>query len=62
LPRPRDWLRIVNQPQTEGQLEAIRRCVQRGSPLGSQQWGVETAKRLRLESTLRPLGGPRKVE
>jgi putative transposase len=62
LPRPRDWLRIVNEPQTEGELKAIRHCVQCGSPLGSQQWVIETAKRLRLESTLRPLGRPRKVE
>jgi putative transposase len=34
LPRPIDWLEIVNQPQTEAELEAVRRCVTRGCPLG----------------------------
>lgn len=60
LPRPRDWLQIVDQPQTEAELAAIRRCVRRGSPLGAQQWVMEAAKRLRLESTLRSPGRPRK--
>ena len=32
LPHPRDWARYVNAPQTEAELEAIRRCVRRGSP------------------------------
>ena len=32
LPRPVDWLEIVNQPQSEAELDALRRCVHRGSP------------------------------
>ena len=60
LPRPANWLEIVNQPQGEAELEAVRRCVHRGCPLGSAEWTVRTAKQLGLESTLRPRGRPRK--
>jgi putative transposase len=60
LPRPADWLEIVNQPQTEPELEAARRCVNRGCPFGTQAWVAQTAKQLNLESTLRPRGRPRK--
>jgi putative transposase len=59
LPRPTDWLEIVNQPQTEAELEALRRCVTRGCPLGGPDWVARTAKQLALESTLRPRGRPR---
>jgi putative transposase len=31
--RPRDRCKWVNEPQTESEVEAIRRCVQRGRPL-----------------------------
>ena len=60
LPRPADWLEIVNQPQTEAELDAVRRSLLRGSPLGSAVWTAETAKQLKIESTLRPRGRPRK--
>ena len=29
LPRPRQWRRMVNQPQTEAELKALRRSVHR---------------------------------
>lgn len=60
LRRPRDWTRQVNRPQAESELQAIRRSVQRGTPFGSAQWQVRTAKKLDLEWTLRPRGRPRK--
>ena len=60
LPRPANWLEIVNQPQSEAELEAVRRCVHRGCPLGSAEWIVRTAKQLGLQSTLRPRGRPGK--
>ena len=58
--RPDDWLEYVNQPQSEAEVQAIRNCIRRGSPLGSEQWVQDAAKRLGLESTLRPVGRPRK--
>jgi putative transposase len=61
LPEPRNWTKQVNTPQTEAELAAIRRGVQRGSPLGSEAWVQATAQALGLTSTLRPRGRP-KVE
>jgi putative transposase len=59
LTRPRSWLRYINQPHSEAELEAIRRSVQRGQPYGGDAWVRATAARLGLESTLRPRGRPK---
>ncbi len=60
LPRPANWIDLVNEPQTEAELEALRHCVQRGTPFGQEDWVVATASRLGLEASLRPRGRPRK--
>ena len=60
VPRPSDWLEWVNQPQTAAELAALRRSVVRGRPYGRDSWVEGTARRLRLDSTLRPRGRPRK--
>jgi putative transposase len=60
LDRPSDWMRLVNQPQNADELEAIRRCIIRGSPFGGAHWVKLVTKRLGLESTLRPRGRPRR--
>ena len=57
--RPRHWLEWVNQPLTEGELQALRRSVIRGAPYGDEDWMKMAAKRLGLESALRPRGRPR---
>jgi hypothetical protein len=44
LPEPVDWLQEVNEPQTEAELDAIRRSVMRGQPFGSSRWVRRTAK------------------
>jgi len=59
LPRPCNWVELVNQPQTEAELAALRHCVNRGTPYGAQNWIERTAKQLGLESTLRPRGRPK---
>jgi putative transposase len=59
LPLPRSWMQYVNQPQTERELAAIRRSVQRGQPFGNDDWIHDTAENLGLQSTLRPRGRPR---
>jgi putative transposase len=61
VPYPKDWCKFVNKPQTEAEVEAIRRCVARGQPYGGQDWVRRTAKRLGLESTLRAPHRPRKL-
>lgn len=56
--RPDNWLRLVNQPQTKAELEALRRSVARGTPLGGPCWVQTTAAKLALTHTLRPRGRP----
>ncbi len=60
--RPRAWRRRVNQSLTVGELNALRRCVNRGKPFGSDVWTNRVVKRLGLESTLRPRGRPKKIK
>ena len=60
LPRKAGWVEQVNVPQTEAELQAVRRSVLRGSPLGEASWSERMVDRLGLESTLRPQGRPRK--
>jgi putative transposase len=60
LPLPSDWTRLVNRPQTEAEVAAIRNSIQRSAPFGSTPWQNRTAKRLGLEWTLRARGRPRK--
>jgi putative transposase len=59
LPIPRSWVQYVNEPQSEAELAAIRRSIQRGQPFGDDRWVRRTAERLGLQSTLRPRGRPR---
>jgi putative transposase len=54
-----NWVEEVNAPQTEAELSALRRAVNRGSPFGETFWSEETVRRLGLESTLRPRGRPK---
>ena len=62
-PRPprAQWLRRVNAPMTEAKLSALQRCIDRGAPFGTAAWSEQAAESLGLESSLRPLGRPRKV-
>jgi putative transposase len=53
---PDDWLRMVQQPITAAELEAIRTCSRRQRPYGDAAFTRGTAERLGLESTLRPRG------
>ena len=57
---PRDWPAYVNKPQTEAEVEAVRRSANRGRPYGEEDWEAETAEELGLEFTMRPRGRPRK--
>jgi putative transposase len=60
LPRPADWLKYINDPQTEAELLALRRSVLHGIPFGSQEWVTRTAERLGLPKAVRSAGRPRK--
>ena len=56
---PRDWAAWVDRPQTAAEEAALAECVRRGRPFGAERWAKATARKLGLESTLRPRGRPR---
>ncbi len=58
---PRQWRSWVNKPQTVAEEEAIRSCIRRGTPFGTDQWVRSSVVRLSLESTVRPRGRPAKT-
>jgi putative transposase len=60
--RPPTWADDVNLPQSDAEMEALRKCVKRGQPFGDNAWVTRTAKHLELEPSLRPRGRPRKHE
>jgi putative transposase len=55
------WCEYVNEPQTEAELAAIRRCLARGRPFGGDAWQAKVARQLDLEYTFRPRGRPKKA-
>ena len=57
-----DWLAWVNQPLTMQEKEALEKSIQRGAPYGGEKWQKQIAKKLGIESTLRPRGRPKKKE
>ncbi len=57
---PKNWVSRVNRPESQRDLEALRRCVNRGQPFGSKDWVDRMTKRFGLDSVFRPRGRPRK--
>ena len=57
-----DWLRWVNRPQSQKEVEALHTCIKRGRPFGSDRRVFRTVKGLGLESTMRPRGRQRRRE
>ncbi|MCC7493415.1 MAG: transposase [Fimbriimonadaceae bacterium] len=53
-----DW---INEPLSDRELDALRRCAQRGGPFGDPTWVASTAQRLGLTSALRDRGRPRRT-
>lgn len=60
VPRLPNWIERVNQAIGAKEQEKLRQSMRRGSPFGDEQWVGSTARRLNLESTLRPRGRPRR--
>jgi putative transposase len=60
IERPRTWKAMVNRAQNEAEVKAIRKCLGKGQPYGSQGFITQSAVRLSLEHTLRSRGRPRK--
>ncbi len=60
IKRPAGWLKLVNRPLSEEELERLRTSVVRERPYGSDRWVQLAVKRWKLESTIRNPGRPRK--
>jgi predicted RNA polymerase sigma factor len=56
-----NWTQRVNEALSDAELEAVRRCAHRGQPYGDETWTESVARRMNLESTMRPRGRPRKT-
>jgi len=59
--KPRQWTKLVDELQHETEVNALRKCIARGQPFGSDSWVSNTASQLGLEFTLRSRGRPRKT-
>ncbi|MEX0925019.1 MAG: transposase [Candidatus Paceibacterota bacterium] len=57
---PADYLSFVNEPLSESELQAVRRCTKKCMPYGSNPWRDRMVDRFRLQATLREKGRPRK--
>ncbi len=62
LELPKQWHRMVNILSTVDEAIAakIEKSIDRGTPLGDDDWIAKAAGDLGLESTIRPRGRPRK--
>jgi putative transposase len=60
ISRPPGWIKRVNRAVSENEAKKLQQSIRRGSPFGDELWTKTTAQQLNLESTLRPLGRPRK--
>ena len=61
IPRIQNWAERVNDPLAAKTQQRLRCCIGRSSPFGEEAWVESTARRLDLESTIRPKGRPRKA-
>jgi putative transposase len=57
---PADWLRWVNKPLPQAEIEVLRECIRRRRPYGNPLWVRKTAAKMGLEASLRPRGRPPK--
>jgi putative transposase len=56
-----NWIQRVNQSMTSKETKALKNCINRGCPFGTETWVNQTANEQGLELTLRPRGRPRKL-
>jgi putative transposase len=55
---PRNWLEVVNRPQTPAEEKLLKTSIDRSRPFGTDVWMNQTAGRLKLQQSLRPRGRP----
>lgn len=60
IPRPSNWVEIVNTPDNEAELADLRRLLRRNRPVGDPAWQAAVAPFVGL--TMREKGRPRKMD
>jgi putative transposase len=60
VPLPSYWRQYTNDPQTDVEIAEIRACVNRQRPFGAKEWIDRQVKVLGLESSVTPVGRPRR--
>lgn len=58
--QPSNWISVVNEPESDAELQVLRRSVNRSQPFGGDAWVARMVERFGLVSTVRPRGRPRK--
>jgi putative transposase len=58
IPRPENWVEIVNRPQNEAELEDLRRLLRKNLPIGDDEWRAAVAPfvGVSLRKPGRPMG------
>jgi putative transposase len=57
--KPRNWLEIVDRPHSQQEIDALRLCVTKNRPYGTETWARSTATDLGLLSSFRGPGRPK---
>ena len=58
IPRPANWIDIVNRPERPRTLRRLRRSVTISAPFGTNAWRTEVVERLGWRTGVRPPGRP----
>jgi putative transposase len=57
---PKHWNELVHAGIEDDELKQLNNSIKRGAPLGNFDWAINTARAMKLESTLKPRGRPKK--
>lgn len=57
---PKNYFRLLNDPQTENEEQALERATEKGTPFGNSTWIEKIVKKFGLEQTLHHVGRPKK--
>lgn len=57
---PGGYIKLINEPQTNTEVESLRNSVNKGKPYGSDSWVDKMIDRFDLKATLRNPGRPNK--
>jgi putative transposase len=61
IPLPRDYVELVNEPQTAAEEQALRNSIRRGRPFGDRAWEAQMVRRLELQSSVNPEHRPKRL-